>query len=63
MNVPKSSYHLASAYEGAACNSHFERFRDRQIHLVTDDFQYGDLAWMDRSAPNKPKQEIHPLKQ
>jgi hypothetical protein len=63
MSVPKSSYHLPSAYECPACNRHFQSFGDRQRHLVTDHFQYGDLSWMDRSAPNKPKQEIHPLKQ
>jgi len=56
MGAP-ASYKLSSASMCPACNRHFNSFGARQRHLVTEHFQYGDLAGVRKNTPTKYREE------
>lgn len=60
MGIP-ASYKLSSANKCPACNRDFNSFGARQRHVVTEHFQYGDLAGVRKNTPTKYKEEIQPI--
>lgn len=59
MGIP-ASYNLSSANECSACNREFNSLGARQRHLVTEHFQYGDLAGVRKNTPTKYTRRFNP---